>query len=105
MNPMLKAQMLATTLNVYFSTPGLGGNKINAPTPLGAVKVDLTKINGTNTGSAFGGSTCLSVNDLLTYAAGQSSSGGATWYGQVKATQELAKNTFDAINNAAAFAC
>jgi hypothetical protein len=25
------------------------------------------------------------------------------WYGNVKATQELAKNTFDAINNEVAF--
>jgi len=35
MNPMLKAQMLATALDVYFSDPGLGGNKIGAPAPIG----------------------------------------------------------------------
>ena len=28
MNAMLKAQMLATALDVYFSDPALGGNKI-----------------------------------------------------------------------------
>jgi hypothetical protein len=31
--------------------------------------------------------------------------GGSNWYGQVKATQELAKNTFDSMNNQKAFAC
>src|SRR5207244_3394485 len=31
MNSMLKAQMLATALDVYFSDPALGGNKIGAP--------------------------------------------------------------------------
>ncbi|MDQ1586259.1 MAG: hypothetical protein QOH80_1624, partial [Actinomycetota bacterium] len=38
-NSMLKAQMLATALNVYFSNPTLGGNRINAPKPIGGVKV------------------------------------------------------------------
>ena len=119
MNPMLKAQMLATALDVYFSTPSLGGNRISAPTSLGGVKVDLTQIckmlDGTGGGSctgsyqnvsaAFGGATCLSVSDILAYASSQSNSGGTSWYGQNKSTQELAKNTFDAINNQAAFAC
>src|SRR5215468_10778653 len=44
MNAMLKGQMLATALDVYFSTPTLGGNKIGAPTPLGGVKIDLTHV-------------------------------------------------------------
>ena len=118
MNAMLKAQMLATALDVYFSDPALGGNKISAPTALGGVKVDLTKIckmidgsggtgtcSGTyqNASSAFGGATSLTVSQILSYAASQSNAGGSTWYGQVKATQELAKNTFDAINNQVAF--
>src|SRR5204862_7159166 len=30
-NAMLKAQMLATALDVYFSDPALGGNRIGAP--------------------------------------------------------------------------
>ena len=34
----------------------------------------------------------------------QSNAGGSAWYAQVKATQELAKDTFDAINNQVAFA-
>lgn len=114
MNAMLKAQMLATALDVYFSDPALGGNKINAPAPIGGVLVDLTKIckapNGgvcssgyQNTSSAFGGASSLTVAQLLSYASGQSNAGGSVWYGNVKATQELAKNTFDAINNQSVF--
>jgi hypothetical protein len=112
MNAMLKAQMLATALDVYFSDPALGGNKINAPAPIGGRTIDLTAIcatiatNGTcsggiteNVSAAFGGATSLTVNQILTYAASQSNVGGSTWYGNVKATQELAKDTFDAINN------
>lgn len=119
MNARLKAQMLATALDVYFSDPSLGGNMINAPAPLGGVKIDLHKIcqmvdgaGGTatckgkfsNTSSAFGGATGLTVSQMLTYAASQSNSGGSTWYGNVQATQQLAKNAFDSINNQVAFA-
>jgi hypothetical protein len=116
MNPMLKAQMLATALDVYFSDPVLGTNKIGAPAPLGAVKVDLTKIckmidgssSSTCSGSyenasgAFGGATSLTVSQMLLYAASQSNAGGSTWYANVKATQGLAKDAFDAINNGVA---
>ena len=119
MNAMLKAQMLATALDVYFSSSALGGNKINAPAPIGGVAIDLTKIckiidgsggSGScsstyqNVSSAFGGATSLTVSQTLAYAASQSNAGGSTWYGNVKATQELAKNAFDAINNQLAFA-
>jgi hypothetical protein len=119
MNAMLKAQMLATALDVYFSDAALGGNKIGAPAPIGGVAIDLTKIckmidgsSGSatcgnvyqNASSAFGGATSLTVSQILAYAASQSNVGGTAWYGQVKATQELAKNTFDAINNQVAFA-
>jgi hypothetical protein len=117
-NSMLKAQMLATALDVYFSDPALGGNKIAAPHPLGAVSIDLTKVckmidasGGTATcpgtfesvSSAFGGATALTVSQMLAYAASQSNVGGTAWYGQVKATQVLAKDAFDAINNQVAF--
>lgn len=44
MNAMLKAQMLATALDVYFSDAALGGNKINAPAPIRGVSIDLTMI-------------------------------------------------------------
>src|SRR5262249_8761854 len=119
MNPMLKAQMLATALDVYFSDPALGGNQIKATKPLGGVKIDLTKVckmsdsssGGTcsgsyqNASSAFGGATCLTVAQMLTYAASQSNSGGSTWYGNVKTTQGLAKDAFDAFNNGVAYIC
>ena len=132
-NTMLKAQDLATSLDVYFSDPALGGNKIgafngkgNAQLPIGGYQIDLTQIcnmldgsggSATCTGvyqnasSVFGGNSCLYVynlaqaTDILRYAAGQSSVGGTTWYAQVKANQVLAKNVFDAINNQAAFTC
>ena len=100
MNPMLKAQMLATALNVFFSNPALGGNKLNAPAPIGGVSIDLTRVPPSgNTSSAFGGATRMTVSQILAYAAGKSNAGGSVWYGNVKPTQELAKNVFDAINN------
>jgi hypothetical protein len=119
MNAMLKAQMLATALDVYFSDLALGGNKIAAPKPIGSVAIDLTLIcmmidsssgiatcGGVyqNAGSAFGGASSLSVSQMLGYAASQSNASGSVWYGQVKATQGLAKNAFDAVNNQVAFA-
>jgi streptogramin lyase len=117
MNPMLRAQMLATALDVYFSDPSLGGDKINAPTPIGGVTIDLTKIcqpiDGTatcsgpfeNVSSAFGGATSMTVMNMLLYqnTVDPSADAGANWYGQVKATQVLAKDAFDAINNELAF--
>ncbi len=106
MNPMLKAQMLATALDVFFSNPALGGNKLNAPAPIGGVSIDLTRIPPSgNTSSAFGGATRMTVLQILAYAAGKSNAGGSVWYGNVKPTQELAKNVFDAINNEWALRC
>jgi hypothetical protein len=109
MNAMLKAQMLATALDVYFSDPALGGNKINAPSPIGGVMIDLqyvctdmTCTSYEDSSSAFGGSP-KSVLQMLSYAASQSNAGGSAWYGNVKATQELAKDAFDAINNEKAY--
>lgn len=119
MNARLKAQMLATALNVYFSDPSLGGNLINAPAPIGSVKIDLQKIckiadSSSGTGSCggsyykvnntFGGAKSLTVLQMLNYAASQSNSDGSTWYGNVKATQQQAKDAFDSINNQVAFA-
>ncbi len=111
MNAMLKAQMLATALDVYFSNSALGGNKISAPAPIGGVTIDLTKVCKNistcsvfeNVSSSFGGASSLTVLQMLTYAASRSNVGGGTWYGNVKATQELAKDAFDAINNQVAF--
>jgi hypothetical protein len=105
MNAMLKAQMLATALNVPFGVTN------------GSELIDLTQVckmidssNGSancsgtyqNAGPAFGGATSMTVLQILSYAAGQSSAGGSLWYGNVKAIQELAKNVFDAINNGVA---
>lgn len=105
MNPMLKAQMLATSLDVYFSSNALGGNRIGAPAPIGGVLVDLTQICSNascsvirDASSVFGGSP-KTVQQMLTYAASMSNVGGTSWYGQNKATQGLAKDAFDAINN------
>jgi len=119
MNAALKAQMLASALDVYYSDPGLGGNTIGAPAPVGGVTIDLTLVcnmfsfpggvatcTGTyqNTSSAFGGATSLTVSQMLAFAASQSNVSGTLWYGNVKATQQLAKNAFNAVNNQVAFA-
>lgn len=100
MNAMLKAQMLATALDVYFN-PKIGTDYL----------IDLTKINkpiGSNSfenvSGAFGGANSLTVSQMLAYAASKSNVGGTMWYGNVKATQELAKDAFDAINNQKVFA-
>jgi hypothetical protein len=118
MNPMLKAQTLATALSVYFSDSALGGNKVVAPVPIGGVAMDLTSVcvvvdnskgdgtcSGTyeNVSAAFGGQSSVTVLQAITTASAQSNSGGSTWYGNVKATQTLAKDLFDAINNNVAF--
>jgi len=121
-NKMLRAQTLGTALDVYFSDPALGGNKIGAPVPIGGVKIDLTQIchmidgsGGTATCSGtyedvsveFGGATCLSVQDMLTYqnTSDPLADAGAVWYANNKAKQVLAKDAFDAINNKVAFGC
>jgi hypothetical protein len=44
----------------------------------------------------------MTVSEMLASAAGESI--GASWYGNVKPAQELAKDAFDAINNVKAFA-
>jgi hypothetical protein len=113
MNAMLKAQMLATALDVYFSNTALGGNKIGAPSPVGGLSIDLTNVcvvgSGVcdaafvNASSAFGGATHLTVLQILSYASSQSNAGGSVWYGNVKSTQELAKDACDAINNQVAY--
>jgi len=104
MNAMLKAQMLATALDVYFSDPALGGNRIKAPAPIGGLLIDLTLMWGyLDVSGAFGGATSMTVTQMLTYAGSQSNVGGSVWYANVKSMQELAKSAFDAINNEVAF--
>ena len=111
MNAMLKAQMLATALDVFFSDAGLGGNRIGAPAPIGGVVIDLTAIYTDlsfsafeDASPAFGGAKSMTVGQMLTFAASQSAVGGSLWYGNDKNIQELAKDAFDAINNQAVFA-
>ncbi|MCW2753134.1 MAG: hypothetical protein JWQ32_545 [Marmoricola sp.] len=113
MNAMLKAQMLATALNVYFTGPGstTATQKFLPHSNLGGVTIDLTKIctniptcsSFVNASSSFGGATSLTVTQLLTFAGSHSNVGGSTWYGNVKSAEELAKDVFDAINNQVAF--
>ncbi len=74
-NPMLKAQMLATALDVYFSDPTLGGNKIGAynglgsKTPaLGSIAIDLSKVCSMVDGSSS--SSCSSSNEDARYEFG-----------------------------------
>ena len=52
--------------------------------------------------SAFGGAPSLSIADLLSYASAESRAGGTIWYANNKTTQELAKDTFEAVDNAIA---
>jgi hypothetical protein len=101
MNAMLKSQMLATSLDVYFSDATLGGNKIGAPAALGGVLINLTNINnsGQNVSAAFGGAGSTTILQMITYSASQSGAGGTPWYGTSKATQGLAEVAFDDINN------
>lgn len=107
MNAMLKAQDLATTLDVGITTPALGGVKIN----LTKVCNMLDGSSGSatcsgsylNVSSAFGGAASLTVAQMLGFAASQSNAGGSSWYGQNKTIQGLAKDAFDAINSQAAF--
>jgi hypothetical protein len=120
--------MLATALDVYFSDPALGGNKIGAYSglgtaqkPVGGFVIDLTKIckmidgsGGTascsssfyDVSGAFGGAKSMSVSQMLAYqnTSDPAADAGAYWYGQVKATQVMAKDAFDSINNQVAFA-
>jgi hypothetical protein len=91
-NPKLKAQMLASALDVYFSDPALGGNKLGAFVPIGGLTIDLTPYS-----AAFGGATTLTVSQMLAFAAGQSDVGGNNWYGNVQATLRLAADAFSSI--------
>jgi hypothetical protein len=117
-NARLTGQSLATALNVYYSSPLLGGNMLNAKKPVGNAVIyllkvcqmtDLTTGAGTCSGNyvdaspAFGGAASLSVSQLLTYVTGQSNAGGSLWYGGNSPLQLLAKHTLAAINNQKAF--
>jgi hypothetical protein len=101
MNAMLKAQMMGSALSSYFFPS------------VNTFQVDLTKVWLTqDTRAAFsasGTANCLTVPQLLAYAATTNSPYNPgppiSWYGQNKGLQGLAKNTFDAINNQQVFEC
>ena len=107
MNPMLKAQMLSTALDVYFGkVPGgvdMDLTKVNKPIGSANYEDVTAAFAGPSSPLCLGsGETALTVNEMLACAASKSNVGGSTWYGNVKATQELAKDAFDAINNGVA---
>ncbi len=139
MNIMLRAQMLGTALDVYFSDPNLGwtsgklsGKKppsvfFTGTSPLGSFVMDLTAIcpmiDNTTTGTAkcklgqpstdgFASGAfpwaSQSVQGILDYEATVPPFGGTlaapVWYSGNRTKQEIAKNTFDQINNQQAFA-
>jgi hypothetical protein len=97
-NAMLKAQMLAAALDVYFDDPAIA----DATVDLTNVCTDIGSCSSTEDDSgAFGGAANMTVSQILDYAANQSNSGGSSWYGNVKATQVMAKDVFQAISNQA----
>jgi hypothetical protein len=93
MEAMLRAQMLATALNTYF-TPSLG-----------TAKIDITKIC-TSVKDNLGVYSCLGTLANYTSFWGSNDTPATmlkftsdNWIWTLKADQEKAKNTFDAINN------
>jgi hypothetical protein len=139
MNVMLKAQMLGTALDVYFSDPAMGYttttiNKIKPPSlfltlgSLGGFNMDLTAIcpmidnttagtatcknnNPSTDGHASGAFNvdCLTVQQILDFESTLPPFNGSTsapvWYAGNRTKEEVAKNTFDQINNQDAFGC
>jgi hypothetical protein len=98
-NTMLKSQLLVTALNLFFSDPAIG----DASVDLAATCTNPPTCTAVEDARpAFGGAASRTVAQLLADASSQSNVGGTTWYGQVKATQVLAKDVFAAINALAA---
>jgi hypothetical protein len=145
MNVMLKAQMLGTALDVYFSDPtkGYTSTTISGKKPpstfltngsLGGVNIDLTLIcpmidnttagtatckNNTPSTNGFASGAfpwaCQTVQGTLDYESTVPSpyngypsvllTTKSIWYGGDRTKEEIAKNTFDQINNRDAFGC
>jgi hypothetical protein len=106
MTAMLKGQMLATALDVYFTGPGWTSGNAGRFLPnskLGDILIDLTRIckvgntSVCNNASTLFGATSLKVSDILTRVS-------ANYTGWSRSQQELAKDVFDAINNQIVFA-
>jgi hypothetical protein len=98
-NKMLRGQMVATALSVYFSDAGLGGNGLGTSIPIGSAVISL--LVPENVSGAFANAGSMSIMDMLLYqnVADPAADAGANWYDQVKAIQVLAKSAFDNINN------
>ncbi len=132
MNSMLKAQMLGTALDVWFSGPGYTSTQSGGVKPpskflsnnnLGSFNMDTTAIcpmvDNTTTGTA----TCLnnlpstdavasgavasspmSMQAILDFAATSTYPfNSGVWYGGNRTKQEILKNIFDQFNNQLAF--
>jgi hypothetical protein len=98
MDAMLRAQMLATALNVFFGVTN--GNEM-IDLQHGCKMIDSSNGTATCSGAedwrpAFNNQNSMSVNDMLSWAASHFSYGGS------KTLQGLAKDAFDAINNGVA---
>ena len=78
--------MTTTEPAVRTAATGLTAAQVSERVAAGRVNVSDTQTSRT-------------VGQMLYYAASQSTSSGTTWYGNVKSTQELTKDAFDAINN------
>lgn len=98
MDAMLRAQMLATALNVFFGVTN--GNDV-IDLVHGCKMIDNSGGTATCSGAedwspAFNNQASMRVNDMLLWAASHFSYGGS------KTLQGLAKDAFDAINNSVA---
>jgi hypothetical protein len=100
---MLKAQMLATALNVFFLTTN--GNEL-IDLVHGCKMIDSSGGTATCNGGeswspAFDNQATKTVLQMLSWAASQYTD-STHWYGTSKPLQVLAKDAFDAINNGVA---
>jgi hypothetical protein len=94
-NPMLKAQMLAAALDAYVNDPALASASVDLTGICASAACSATEDDS----GAFGGAASLTVSQILAYAAGQANVGGGTWYGNVKASQVMAGDVFQAISS------
>jgi hypothetical protein len=91
--PMLKAQLLATALNVQLAS------QIGAPGPIGTAVIDLTNVGGVNVSAAFNNQSSMTVNQMIAWTASHSNVGGTAFYGGDKNLTTLAITAFNGINN------
>jgi hypothetical protein len=79
----------------------------NSPTGTATCKNNAPSTNGFASG-AFPAA-CMTVQGILTYESGNPPFNGSTsspvWYSGNRTLQEIAKNTYDQINNQDAFGC